>query len=200
MVTKSTRSICIRQRAVAIRRVAAVELKGVAVRIGEAREMADTGIDRLVLELDSLGLQLRARSGDIGHSQPDRHLVASGLKVRTHRLGRHERQRDVPELALDPPLARVRIPVEAERLAVELVGPLQVLNWKGDEIRPLHLEFSQPILPSAVARGKPCFPREPPSSRRRCRAAGLPPGKARLRPRAGSYPTDPSIWSWISRF
>src|SRR5947208_2870142 len=76
-----------------------------------------------------------------------------------HRLGRDQRERDVAELVLDPPLARVGVSIEAERLAVELVGPLQVLDWNGDEIGSLHAEISQPTLPSEAGSAGSSRPR-----------------------------------------
>src|SRR5436305_8172949 len=131
------------------------------VRMREARKMTDARVDGLVLELASLGLELGARRGDVGYAEADRHLVTLGAKVRAHRLGRDQRERDVAELVLDPPLARVGVSIEAERLAVELVGPLQVLDWNGDEIGSLHAEISQPTLPSETGSGGSSRPRTP---------------------------------------
>src|SRR5204862_7232177 len=107
-----------------------MKLKPGAVQIREGRKMADAGVDGLVLELDSLGLELGARRGDVGYAEADRHLVTLGAKVRAHRLGRDQRERDVAELVLDPPLARVGGSVEPERLAAEPPGRPRGLGGK----------------------------------------------------------------------
>ena len=138
-----------------------MQLERVAVRIEEDGNVANPGVDRLATELHALGLELGPRLLDIVDPKGDRHLVRPRLEVRAHRLGRDERERHVAELVLDPAFPGIRVALQAERLAVELVGASEVLNGDSYEVGALDPEISQPTLPSGAGSGGSSRPRTP---------------------------------------
>ena len=86
---------------------------------------------------------LRARGGDVGDAQRDVRSVRPELLAELRRID--EIEAHVAGLELGPALVEVRA-VDAQRLAVEALGPLHVLHRNGNEVRPLHRD--QPTEPS----------------------------------------------------
>src|SRR5438093_1621550 len=129
-----------------MRRVAAMKHEGIAVRVAEAGDMTDAGIDDLVVELDAGGLKLPFGLLHVRDAERDRHRVRLRLEIGAHGFRRNERDRDVPRFVLDPPRARVRAACEPERRAVEIVSALEVLNRDADEVDAFCVD--QPTEPS----------------------------------------------------
>ena len=75
-----------------------------------------------------------------------------GLNSSPNCVGIDEIEADATGLELGPALVEVRA-VDAQRLAVEPLGPLHVLNRNGDEIRPLHVDHpTEPSICSWIRR------------------------------------------------
>ena len=62
------------------RRVAVVEHQDVAVRVAEVRHVADAAVERVGLELDALGLELRARRLDVVDLEGDRQRMGGEVE------------------------------------------------------------------------------------------------------------------------
>src|SRR6476646_4727919 len=62
---QSRKSSRLTRKSVAIGGVTVVEHQVVAVGIGEEGHVADPGVERLTVELDALGFELRSRRGDV---------------------------------------------------------------------------------------------------------------------------------------
>src|SRR5207253_5427303 len=88
----------------------------------------------------------------VGHAQRDRRRIR--LELPTDPLGNHDAERHVAGLELRPLLVRELVAPNAQRLAVELRGTLDITNCDTDHVGALDSD----------------------------------------------QPTEPSIWSWISRF
>ena len=87
-------------------------------RIADAGALARTGVPH-VADLETRSLELRLRGGDVRDAQGDRRRWQRGELV-VVRVWRHDGEREVPGLVLDPVVGRrVRIPAQAEELAVE---------------------------------------------------------------------------------
>ena len=88
-------------------------------------------------DLEAGGLELRLRLRDVGDAKRD----GRGRQCRELvlvRVRRHDGQRDVAGFVLDPVIAgRVRIPLEAEQLAVEVVGRVHVGHRDADVVDAL---------------------------------------------------------------
>ena len=123
-----------------------MEYQRVAVRIGEAGDVADAGVDRSIGELDAGRLEPPLGFLYVSNAERDRHRVRLWLEIGAHRFRRNERERDVARLVFDPPWARMRTALEPERRAVELVSALEVLNRDADEVDPFCVD--QPTDPS----------------------------------------------------
>src|SRR4051794_31764604 len=116
-----------------LRGVAVVEHEHVAVGVAEVGHVADAAVDGVHLELDALGLELRARRLDVVDVERDRQAVVGELDAEGVRL--HDRERQGARLVLRgghvPPALAER---QAERLAVERGGALEVLGGDADEV------------------------------------------------------------------
>src|ERR1035437_6986944 len=115
----------------------------VSVGIREGRYVANAGVERLAVELHSLGLELRSRRRHVGH--PQRHFVRRRLDPSPDRWGIPHGQSHLTGPVLGT-AGRVALVLELEDLAVEVLCPLDVLDWNRDEVRVL--DFHQPTLPS----------------------------------------------------
>src|SRR6266540_4737422 len=84
-----------------------------------AGSLTPTPWQRHLAELEAGGFELRLRRRDIGDAQRDR-CGRQGRELEVVRMRRHDRERDVADLVLDPVLpGRVRIPLEAKHVGVE---------------------------------------------------------------------------------
>ena len=92
-----------------------MELKRVAVRVGERRSVAHPRIERLHREPGTCLLELAPGLVHVRYAQGEPAAVQG------------ERKREVAGLVLDPPIARgMWVAREPERLAVERVGPCEI--------------------------------------------------------------------------
>ncbi len=87
-----------------VRRVAAVEEDPVAGGIADSDPVALARVPHLA-DLESRGLELRLRRGDVGHAQRDRR-GRQRRELVVVRVRRHDRERDVAGLVLDPVVVR----------------------------------------------------------------------------------------------
>src|SRR5438128_8588137 len=124
-------------------RVAPVQHQRVPLAVREERHVTDARVASLSVELDAGLFELRARFGDVGNAQRDVRSVRLELPADLGRID--EVEAHAPGLELGPALVEVRA-VNAQRLAVEALGPLHVLYRNGDEIRPFNRD--QPTEPS----------------------------------------------------
>src|SRR5262245_8234861 len=115
-----------------------MERERVPVRIGEERHQADPRVVRLrELELDAGALEALHDRRHVRDPQGDTEL--GQVLVAALLLRRAEDDADVVRLELRPALTRTRILLEAERLAVELRGPVANPDVDADEVRALDL-------------------------------------------------------------
>ena len=106
----------------------------VALAVLEERHVADAGVAGLALELDALRVEVRARLRDIGDAQRDVRRVRRECPTDQRRID--QIQRDVAGLDLGEAAVPVRT-VHAERVPVERLGPLHVLDRHGVEVGSL---------------------------------------------------------------
>jgi hypothetical protein len=110
-----------------------VQVERVAGRVGEDRLVADARVERLGVEGDAGGLELRPGGGDVGHLQRDRHAVGRERLAERGRV--HHGQREVAGLELRA--GRLAVALDArqpERLAVEGHTGLEVVGRDADEV------------------------------------------------------------------
>src|SRR5207248_1366320 len=121
----STRSMSITGR------VPPVQDQLVPVRIFEERQVADAGISRLALEGDTLGLELRARSGYVpdADGNPGRAPCERSADARWI----EDVKRHLAEGELQVVLA-LRLDRKPKRSAVEAFRPREVLRQHRDEV------------------------------------------------------------------
>ena len=122
-----------------VRLVAVVEEDGVAVGVAEPGSVADARVPHLV-DLHAGRLQRCSGFGDVGDAQGDRsgrqrrELVVVGVRG-------HHREGDVAGLVLDPVLVRrVRVPLEAQHLTVEMGRLRHVRHRDADVVDALHVD------------------------------------------------------------
>src|SRR5215212_1705486 len=120
-----------------------VEHERVALRVAEERHVTDARVEDVAFELDSLVLQRAARVRHVRDAQRD--VRAVRLELRAVRRRVDEVQADVAGLDLRP-RAVPRRALHAERVAVERLRPLDVLDRHGHEVGPL--DGDQPTDPS----------------------------------------------------
>ncbi len=122
-----------------VRLVAVVEEDGVAVGVAEPGPVADARVPHLV-DLHAGRLQRCSGLGNVGDAQGDRswrqrrELVVVGVRG-------HHREGDVAGLVLDPVLVRrVRVPLEAQHLTVEVGRLRHVRHRDADVVDALHVD------------------------------------------------------------
>jgi hypothetical protein len=112
-----------------------VELKPVAVGIGERRTVTDPAVEGVHREPHVLLFELAPRITHVFDAEGERAAE------------RRKCKRQVPSLILDPQLTGgVRVPREPERLTVERVSARQVFDRQRDEVDAPDLH--QGIVPS----------------------------------------------------
>lgn len=111
-----------------VRRVSAVQLKEVAVRIMKRRDVADARVDHAGCESHTSRLEFALRHLDIIDPEGDRDRggLEAFEELRPHRFRRHKGNRHVLQVELDPTPARVGAEREAERVLVEVLGTAEI--------------------------------------------------------------------------
>src|SRR6266542_2646276 len=138
------------RRAVGVWRVAMMEEDAVAGWVADSDAVAAAGVPHLA-ELEAGGFELRLRRRDIGDAQRDR-CGRQGRELVVVRMRRHDRERDVADLVLDPVLSgRVRIPLEAQHLAVEVIGRVHVRHREADVVNALDVNHGAHTSSAASA-------------------------------------------------
>ena len=98
-------------------------------------------------DLDARLLELRLRGRHVEHAERDRRR-RQGLELVVVRVRRHDRQRQVACLVLDPVvMRRVRILLEAEDLAVELLRLVDVRDRHADVVDALDTDHVACLSP-----------------------------------------------------
>src|SRR3954452_6094289 len=121
-----------------------VEEDAVARRIGDACTAAHAGVPDLG-DLHAGRLELRLCGSDVGDAERERARGQRRERL-VVRLGRHDRERDVAGLVLDPVVVLRRPGREAEDVPVEALRLRDVRGRDPDEVDARDVD--QPTLPS----------------------------------------------------
>src|SRR3954454_18719227 len=122
----------------------------VAVRVGEERHVADTGVENIAVELDALGLELLARLVHVGNAQCETCVVWSAEGAADRLEAQQVEEAVVAELELGEP-AVTRL-LEPERLGVELGRALDIGDGDGPEVDVLDDQPTEPSICSWIRR------------------------------------------------
>src|SRR5437763_7109341 len=124
-----------------------VDHQAVPVGILERRAVANAGVERLALDLAARRLEPRPSLCEVGDAEHDRR-ERQRLERQTDLGWRYKGERHVAGLELDPRVGGVRVLLQPERLAVELLRSFSVLRRNRDEVDALRVDSDQPTDPS----------------------------------------------------
>src|SRR5438552_3966656 len=110
----------------------------VPIGILEEGQVADARIARLTVELDTLRLEGSPRSGDVGNADRDAAQAGRERLTCTGRIEDVQRDLSTAKFHVVRPFG---LELEADRLCVELLRPLDVLRQKRDEVELLDRDF-----------------------------------------------------------